>query len=90
MTRWKWAVTALGVVAGVSSAAAQTTTQTRSMSFEACLSAIRSTSSEVGAAPVNIVETNDTRIVRWTTADGSVVMACSRADSKMVVTVTKR
>lgn len=60
--------------------------QTQSMSFEGCLLVIRNTAGELGVAPVNIVETSDLRIVRFPTADGSVLVTCSRPDQKMVIT----
>lgn len=85
-----WVAGALTVLTLASPAAGQIQTQTRPMSFDACLSTIRSTSSELRVAPVNVVETSDLRVVRWITADGSVLMTCSRADAKMSVTVTKR
>ena len=68
----------------VSSASAQT--QTRSMSFEECLATIRQVASDLAVAPVNIVETNILRIVRFVTSDGSVLVSCSQPDNKMVIT----
>lgn len=56
------------------------------MSFEDCIRTIQSTASQLGAAPRNIVETTDMRMVRFITNDGSVLVTCSRADRKMVTT----
>jgi hypothetical protein len=60
-------------------------TQTKSMSFEACLATIREVSSALETAPINIVETNILRVVRFVTADGSVLVSCSQPDNKMIV-----
>jgi len=62
---------------------------TTSMSFEDCLNRIRTISGRFGIAPVNIVETNDLRVVRFLTSDGTVLVTCSRPDRKMVVTMSK-
>jgi hypothetical protein len=85
-----WLVVAVALATIPAPAVGQAQTQTRTMSFDACLSRIRSTSTDLGVAPINIVETTDLRVVRWVTADGGVVMTCSRADQKMSVTVTKK
>jgi hypothetical protein len=58
----------------------------KAMSFEACLAAIRQVSGDLGIAPINIVETEILRMVRFPTADGSVLVTCSRPDSKLVIT----
>lgn len=60
--------------------------QAVAMSFESCLSKIRSTASQLGVAPINIAETNDLRMARFPTSDGSVLITCSRPDGRMVVT----
>ncbi len=65
---------------------AQASSQSRSMDFDSCLGVIRKTSTDLGVAPINIVETTDMRIVRFPTADGSVLITCSRSDRSMVVT----
>ena len=79
-----FALAAAGVVAGEPASALET--QTRSMSYEQCLATIRQVSSELGVAPINIVETNIMRMVRFPTEDGSVLITCSAPDQKMVVT----
>ena len=58
------------------------------MAFEDCIRTIQTTSGQLGVAPRNIVETTDMRMVRFTTSDGSVLVTCSRADRKMVTTVS--
>lgn len=65
-------------------------TVTKSVRFEACLNIISSMASELGTAPVNIVETKDLRMVRFVTSDGSVLVTCSRPDRKMAVTKSPR
>lgn len=60
-------------------------TQTVSSSFESCLATIRQISSDLAIAPINIVETNIMRVVRFVTADGSVLVTCSSPDNKMIV-----
>lgn len=56
------------------------------MSFDDCLATIRATANDLRIAPVNIVETDILRIVRFCTSDGSVLVSCSRPDSVMVLT----
>lgn len=62
----------------------------KSMSFEECLQTIQRTASQLGVAPINIVETTEMRMVRFPTRDGSVLVTCSRPDRKMVMTVSKK
>lgn len=74
----------LGAIAG------QPSTSSTQMGFADCLQSIRRAAEELGVAPVNIVETDSVRIVRFNTTDGSVLITCSRDDAKMLVTVSKR
>jgi hypothetical protein len=60
------------------------------MAFEDCIRTIQQTAAQMGAAPRNIVETPDIRMVRINTIDGSVLVTCSRADRKMVTTVSPK
>lgn len=60
------------------------------MDFADCLRSIRRTSEELGVAPINIVETDSVRIVRYNAVNGSVLITCSREDARMVVTVSGR
>ena len=69
-----------------SAATAETSSITRSMSFEACVATIQKLAGQLGAAPINIVETSDLRIVRFMTVDGSVLITCSRPDRKAIIT----
>ncbi|QDH72613.1 hypothetical protein [Brevundimonas sp. M20] len=59
-------------------------TMTRSMDFQTCLRTIQEMATDFGVPPTNIVETTGTRIVRFNTADGSVLVTCSAADRKLV------
>ena len=59
-----------------------------SMAFDDCIRTIQRTSTQLGVAGQNIVETTDVRMVRFKTSDGSVLVTCSRADRKMVTTVS--
>lgn len=61
-------------------------TRTVAMSFADCNDKIRELGGRLGIAPVNIVETNVMRMVRFVTVDGSVLVTCSAADDTMAVT----
>jgi hypothetical protein len=78
------AVFAVPLLLAGSSYAQESTT--KRMSFEDCQKTILSAASDLGVAPVTIVETNDLRMVRFSVADGSVLVTCSRPDRKMVFT----
>ena len=62
------------------------TTETRTMRFEDCLDAIWQVARDLDAAPTTVVQTQDIRIVRFSTTDGSVLVTCSRPDGKMGIT----
>jgi hypothetical protein len=79
-------VLAILLIALPVSANAKATSTSKAMSFEQCLAMIRNVSQQFGVAPSNIVETNAVRMVRFPTANGSVLVTCSRADNKMVMT----
>ena len=58
----------------------------KTMSFNQCLATIRSLATKLGVAPVNIVETNILRMVRFQTNDGSgksYLLTCSKPDRVM-------
>ena len=61
----------------------------KAMGFEDCLRTIRGVAADLGVAPINIIETNDVRIVRFLTSDGSVLITCSRPDRKMITMISK-
>ena len=67
-------------------AQAQPQSESRTMEFDQCLPLIRQTVTQLGVAPINIVETQDIRIVRFPTSDGGVLVSCSRLDRKVVIT----
>lgn len=56
------------------------------MSFEDCNAHIRTMAGTLGIAPVNIVEADTMRMVRFPASDGSVLVTCSAANDSMVVT----
>lgn len=51
------------------------------------LNFIRDTSAQLGVA-INIAETSELRMVKFLTADASVLVTCSNPDRKMVMTVS--
>ena len=59
------------------------------MSFEKCVLSIQMLATQLGIAPINIVETTQMRMVRFPTSDGSVLVTCSKPDQKRVITVNK-
>jgi hypothetical protein len=64
-------------------AAAEPQTTTETMSFEACVRSIQATAAQLGMAPINMVETNILRMVRFCAADGqSVLVTCSAPDQR--------
>ena len=85
-----YALVVLTFIAAPEAATAKARSVSKSMSFEACLAVIRRTASDLRVAPINIVETNSVRMVRFPTVDGSVLVTCSRPDHKMVMTMSTR
>ncbi len=64
---------------------------TVAMSFEKCISRIQGVATDLGVAPINIVETNIIRIVHFPTNDGSrqsMLVTCSRPDQHMLIDFT--
>ncbi|TSA38017.1 MAG: hypothetical protein D4R63_12020 [Methylococcaceae bacterium] len=62
----------------------------KSMSYEECLQVIQRTATQLGVAPINIVETTVMRMVRFLTSDGSVLVTCSEPDQKLIMTISKK
>ncbi|MBK8174810.1 MAG: hypothetical protein IPK66_05925 [Rhodospirillales bacterium] len=60
--------------------------KTISMTFENCQLLIRRTADQVGQAPINIVDSEILRMVRFVTSDGSVLVTCSKPDEKAMIT----
>lgn len=79
-------LTLVAATLAMSPAQAAVESQAVTMSFDSCLAKIRSTAAQLGIAPINIAETNELRMVRFPTSDGSVLITCSRPDGRMVVT----
>ena len=62
--------------------------QSRSMSFEQCLATREKTIASLKANPrdvIHIVNTSIMTMTRICTADGSVVITCSKPDEQMVI-----
>jgi hypothetical protein len=78
---------ALALALSVSTAAAvEATSRALPLSFNKCLGAIIYVGVQIGVAPINIVETSVTRMARFDTEDGSVLITCSRPHQKMIIT----
>ncbi len=61
---------------------------TKKMNFDACIATIQEVATQLGTAPLNIVETAILRVVRFNTNDGSgksILVTCSKPDEKMVI-----
>lgn len=84
----KYALAAISFLISIGALAQESTS--KPMPFDQCLLVIQRTTTQLGVAPINIVETTDVRMVRFPTADGSVLVTCSRPDQKMVMTVSKK
>jgi hypothetical protein len=63
---------------------------TKSVSFRACLEAIRQTASATGEVPTNIVETSTMRVVRISAADGSILVTCNGDKGTMTITPSSK
>jgi hypothetical protein len=66
--------------------AGEVRSESKSMGFDECLKSIRLLAESIGQAPINIVETDSVRMVRFISSDGSVLVTCSRPDQKQVIT----
>lgn len=62
--------------------------ESKPMDFDDCLRSIRLLAESIGQAPINIVETDILRMVRFASSDGSVLVTCSRPDQKQVITTS--
>lgn len=58
------------------------------MEFGQCLGFLAEAGGVSGQAPVNLVETSIMRVVRLPASDGSILLACSRPDRKLVVALS--
>lgn len=88
MRAMRWAVAAavfpflsIGPTLPRSSAAADA----RDLPFEECLLLIRDVGQSLGIEGTSVVETSDMRLVRFAVSDGSLLVTCSRPDSKIVM-----
>lgn len=59
------------------------------MSYSACLASIRTLGTQVGSAPINIIETNNLRVVRFPASDGSMLVTCNGIEGFRVINLSK-
>lgn len=78
------------LISSLGSVKAEATSTTYDMDFEKCLAFIRQSANESSSAPINIVETNILRIVRFPAKDGSVLITCSKLDNKAIITMSDK
>lgn len=71
--------------ASLSAQAEEANTRVATMPYSECLAIIAEASSEVGEAPVQLINNEDETSVRINAADGFVTVSCSRANNKMVL-----
>jgi hypothetical protein len=57
----------------------------RDLPFEDCLLLIQDVGQSLGVEATSVVETSDMRLVRFSVFDGSLLVTCSRPDSKIVM-----
>ena len=72
----------------ISSVFAKTTSTTKEMDFDDCIKVIEKTVSQLGVPYNTIVNTKILRMVKIITADGSILLTCSKPDRKMTTTLT--
>ena len=80
---------AVAAFAAVAPVAAQSSPEmtTQQMPFDQCLAVIQASAADLGVAPVDIVETDTVRMVRFLFSDGSVLITCSAIGNTMAVTL---
>jgi hypothetical protein len=84
----RWAVTAAVfsvLLDGPALARPGEDTGARDLPFEECLLLIRDVGLSLGIEPTDIVATRELRLVRFSVSDGSLLVTCSRPDSKLVM-----
>ena len=60
------------------------------MPFDQCLSVIEASATDLGVAPVTMVETTTVRMVRFLFSNGSVQITCSAISNTMAVKLSPR
>ena len=86
--RMKYFIALMGALLATTAFAQQSTS--KPMAFEDCLRVIKRTATQLGVAPITIVETSEMRAVKFPTGDRAVLITCSRPDRKMVTTFSKK
>jgi hypothetical protein len=61
----------------------------RNVDFPSCLKFIRDQAVQLGQSPINIVETNDLRIVRFLARDSSILVKCNRLDETLTMQLSQ-
>ncbi len=74
------------LVASVALASSKPTSTSEPMRFQACVLSIDVVANKVGARPVLIVDTAIMKMVRFPTAEGSLLVTCSKPDGKRILT----
>ncbi len=74
----------------ISSVFADTTSTTKEMGFDDCIKVIEKTVKQLGVPYNTIVNTKILRMVKIITADGSILLTCSKPDRKMTTTITQQ
>lgn len=80
----------LTIALASTSAFAEVQTVTKPATFEQCQQLIRQTATDLGVAPVNVVETTAIRTVRFPSEDGSVLVTCMRDEKKMIIMISSK
>lgn len=75
----------LGLVGGAALARSGVPDDARDLPFEDCLVLIHDVGRSLGIEATPIVDTRDLRLVRFSVSDGSLLVTCSRPDSKIVM-----
>lgn len=73
----------------ISSVFAKTNSTAKEMDFDDCIKVIEKTVSQLSVPFNTIVNTKILRMVKIATADGSILLTCSKPDRKMTTTVTQ-
>lgn len=81
------AIIALGSCAGALAEARSTSTP---MGFRSCVASIDIVARQAGDRPTVVVDSPIMKVVRFSTADGSLLVTCSAPDRKRILTESSR
>ena len=68
---------------------AETSSTSRKMDFDKCIQVIDKTAKDTGVPYNVIVNTKILKMIKIITADGSVLLTCSKPDQKLTTTITQ-